>query len=129
MRKLSLIIGLIAAVNILFAQEGREMAREKAEVRFEEYKDRLNLTDEQLADLKQVKEDMRPEMEALKNDESLSRSDKMRAHADLIEKREAEVAEILDDEQLAELAIIKEEVKANKQRRKSARKARRGDGR
>jgi len=129
MRKLSLIIGLIAAANILFAQDRREMAREKAEVRFEEYKDRLNLTDDQLTELKQVKADMKPEMEALKNDESLSRSDKMRAHADLIEKREAEVAEILDDEQLAELAVIKEEIKANKQRRKGARKARRGDGR
>lgn len=129
MRKLSLIIGLIAAANILFAQERRAIAREKAEVRFEEYKDRLNLTDDQLADLKQVKEDMRPDMESLKKDETLSRSDKMRAHADLIEKREAEVAEILDDEQLAELAVIKEEIKANKQRRKGARKARRGDGR
>ena len=128
MKKLTLMIGLLVAINVLFAQDRREVAREKAEVRLEEYKDRLNLTDDQLAELKQVKESMKPEFEALKADDSMSRSDKMRAHADLIDKREAEVAKILDDEQLAELEVIKGEVKANKEKRADKRKSRRGDG-
>ena len=128
MKKLTLIIGLLVAVNVLFAQNRRDAAREKAEVKLEEYKDRLNLSEDQLDEIKQVKESMKPELEALKADDSMSRSDKMRARADLIEKREAEIAKILDDEQLAELEVIKGEVKANKKTRMEKRKSRRGDG-
>ena len=132
MKKLALIVGLLVAVNILFAQGKREEMKEKAEVKIEEYKERLNLSDKQENELKDLRAEMKPEFEALKKDESKSRSDKMRAHADLIEKREAKVAEILTEDQFAELQIIKEEVKQKRmdvrEKRKERRQDRRGDG-
>ncbi|WP_424963491.1 hypothetical protein [Ekhidna sp.] len=128
MKKLTLIIGLLVAVNILFAQNRREAVREKAEVKIEEYKERLNLTESQTADLKKLRESMKPELEAIRNDDSKSRSDKMRAKADIVEKQEKEVAKILNDEQLAELEVIKKEVRENVEKRRDRRKDRRGDG-
>lgn len=132
MQKLTLIIGLLVAANILFAQGKREQIREKAVVKIEEYKERLNLSDKQVNDLKDLREEMKPEFEALKKDESKSRSDKMRLHADLIDKREARVEEILTDDQFAELQIIKKEVKQKRidvrEKRKERKKDRRGDG-
>lgn len=129
MKKLALIIGLMVAVNVLFSQERREEMRDRMEMKIEEYKDRLNLTNDQVTDLKKVRESMKPELEALRADESKSRSDKMRAHADLIDKREAEVAKILNKEQLAELEVIKKEMKEKHMERRGKRMERRGDGR
>lgn len=129
MKKLALIIGLVVAANILFAQGKREMMRERAEIKIEEYKERLNLTDDQVEELKKVREEMKPEFEALRKDESKSRSDKMRAHADLIDKREARVSEILSEEQMAELKVIQKENKQKRMEMREKRKERRGDGR
>ena len=97
------------------------------EIKLEDYKERLNLTEDQVSDLKKVRESMKPELEALRADESKSRSDKMRAHADLIDKREAEVAKILNKEQLAELEVIKKEMKEKHMERREDRKERRGN--
>ena len=94
MQKLTLIIGLLVAANILFAQGKREQMREKAEVKIEEYKERLNLTEDQVADLKELRESIKPELEAIRKDESKSRSEKMRAHADIIEKQEEDTANL-----------------------------------
>jgi len=124
MKKFTLIIGILVAANILYAQDKSERIRGKARVKIEEHKDRLNLSEDQIADLKSLKEEMKPEFEKLKTNESLSRPDKMRAHANLIEEREAAVAEILDEEQLAELEVIRKEVK---ERRKERRENRHGD--
>jgi acyl-CoA reductase-like NAD-dependent aldehyde dehydrogenase len=129
MQKLILIIGLLVATNILFAQGKREQMREKVEVKIEEYKDRLDLSDDQVADLKAMRESMKPELEAIRKDESMKRSEKMRAHADIIEKQEEEMAKILNDDQLTELEIIKKEVRENVKKRKDRRRDRRGDGR
>ncbi len=129
MKKFALIIGLIVAANILFAQGKKEMMREKAELKIEEYKERLNLTDNQVDELKKVREEMKPEFEALRKDESKSRSDKMRAHADLIDKREAKVAEILTEDQFAELKVIQEENKQKRMDVREKRQERRGGGR
>ena len=128
MQKLTLIIGLLVAANILFAQGKREQMREKAEVKIEEYKERLNLTEDQVADLKELRESIKPELEAIRKDESKSRSEKMRAHADIIEKQEEEVAKILNDEQLTELEVIKKEVRENVKKRRDRRRDRRDDG-
>lgn len=129
MKKLTLIIGLLVAGNILYAQDRRQEIRGKVEVKIEEYKERLNLSEDQVTDLKKLRESMKPELDELRNDDEKSRSEKMRAHADIIEKREAEVAKILNQEQLAELEVIKNEVKANTESRREKRKERRGGGR
>ncbi|MEP0272825.1 hypothetical protein [Ekhidna sp.] len=129
MRKTALIIGLMVAANILFAQGKRDAMKEKAQVKIEEYKDRLNLTPDQVAELKKMRESTKPEIEAIRNDESKSRSEKMRAHADVVEKREMEVAKILNEDQMAELKVIKKEVKAKRGERRDKRKERRDGGR
>ncbi len=129
MKKITLLIGLLVAVNILLAQDRREAAREKAKVKIEEYKERLELTEDQIAELKKLREGAKPELEAIRNDDSKSRSEKMRAQADIMENQEAEVAKILNEDQLAELEVIKKEVRANREKRRDKRKERRGGGR
>lgn len=129
MKKLTLIIGLLTAASILVAQEKRDAIRGKAEVKIEEYKERLNLTENQIDELKKMREGLKPELDAIREDEAKSRSEKMRAHADLIEKQEKEVTKILDDEQLSELEVIKKEIREKRSERREKRKERRGDGR
>ncbi len=128
MKKITLLIGLLVAVNILFAQDRRGSAKEKAKIKIEEYKSRLELTEDQLADLKKLREEAKPELEAIRKDESKSRSEKMRARAEIMENQENEVASILNEEQLAELEVIKKEVRESVQKRRDRRKERRGDG-
>jgi len=125
MKKITLILGILVAANVLIAQNKRAEIRERGKVKIEEYKDRLNLTEAQVADLQQLREDMKPDFEALKMNESLSRPDKMRAHAELIEERQAEVEKILDDEQLAEWEEIRKEVKEKRGERRERRQDRR----
>ena len=128
MKKITLLIGLLVAVNILFAQDRREAMKEKAKVKIEEYKERLELTDNQVADLKKLREEAKPELEAIRKDESKSRSEKMRARADIMENQEKEISNILNEDQLAELEVIRKEVRANMEKRRERRKERRGDG-
>ena len=125
MKKITLILGILVAANILVAQNKRAEVRERGKVKIEEYKDRLNLTEAQVTDLQQLREEMKPDFEALKKNESMSRPDKMRAHADLIEERQAEVEKILDDEQLAEWEEIQKEVKEKRGERRERRHDRR----
>ena len=124
MKRFTLIIGILVAANILYAQNRREKVRDRAELKIEEYKVRLNLTDEQVTDLQELREEMKPEFEEIKKNESLSRSDKMRAHADLLDERSTEVEKILDDTQLAEWEEIKKEVKAKRAEHREKRKER-----
>ena len=127
MKKLVLIIGLLAAVNISFGQERPDgpPPHERGMIKFEEYKDRLNLSDDQIDDLKSLKKKYHPEMEKIRTDEAMSRSDKMRAAADVMEKQEAEVAKILSEEQLTEWKAIHEEVKSKRMEERGKRKERR----
>ena len=125
MKKITLIIGILVAANLIYAQGKREKVREKVQVKIAEHKERLNLTEDQLTELKDLKEEMKPQFEELRKDESLSRSDKMRAHADLLDEREAEFAKILDEDQLAELEEIREEVRSQLEERMEKRRERR----
>ncbi|MEQ8904794.1 hypothetical protein [Ekhidna sp.] len=129
MRKIALIIGLLVAGTIVLAQDKREELREKREIKIEEYRERLELSDAQISDLKKLRVDAKPQLDEIRNDTSKSRSDKMRALAAIMEKQEKEVAEILNDEQLTELEAIKKEVRENQEVRREKRKERRGDGR
>lgn len=112
-------------MNILVAQT-REEARAKAEVKIEEYKERLNLSEEQVQQVKDLRTKYRPEFQSIRDDESKTKSDKMRARADLMDEREAELEEILDDEQMAELKVIRSEMRENAKARKENRRGRRG---
>lgn len=127
MRKLALIIGLLVAGNMLFAQDQKADDKEKPPVKIEEYKERLKLTETQLADLKQMRESLKPELEAIRKDEAKSRSERMEARATIMKKQEARVAEILDDKQEAELKEIHREIR-DKVRKKRQRQRERRKG-
>ncbi len=130
MKKFTLIIGILVAANVLNAQGRKEKAREKVEIKIAEHKERLNLTEDQVGDLKKLREEMKPQLEEIRKDESLSRSDKMRAHADLLDERDAELEKILDEDQLAELDEIRKEVQKQREERMEKRRERRaGDDR
>ena len=125
MKKITLIIGILVAANLLYGQHHKEQRRERAEVKIEAYKQRLNLTENQLAELKDLREAMRPELEKLRRDPALSRPDKMRAHADLLDERMARLDQILNAEQLAELEVIRKEVMEKRAERREKRMERR----
>ena len=125
MKKFTLIIGILVAANVLNAQGRKEKAQEKVEIKIAEHKERLNLTEDQVGDLKKLREEMKPQLEEIRKDESLSRSDKMRAHADLLDERDAELEKILDEDQLAELDEIRKEVQKQREERMEKRRERR----
>lgn len=130
MKKVTLIIGILVAVNVLMAQGPKDQRGPRGErgVKIEEFKERLELSDDQIEKLKIVKDDLKPELEALRKDDSMTRPDKMRVHADLVEKRENEVAKILSEDQLAELDVIKSELREkHRERKEGRRKGRHGD--
>ena len=125
MRKLALIIGLIVAGNVLFAQEEEPKGKEKPPVKIEEYKERLQLTEDQVAELKKMRESMKPELDKLRKDESKSRSERMEARAEIMKRQETRVAEILNDEQEAELKEIHREIRDNARKRRQRKRERR----
>lgn len=115
MKKLALFIGILLAANILFAQDEQEMMN----LKLEEYKERMNLNEDQLAKWKEIKKTYRPQLKEIRDNESMERSDKMRAAADVVEKMDNEMKLILNEEQYKELQEIREEMKAEaKERRK-----------
>ena len=127
MKKITLIFGILIACNSILAQ-GRPDGPppgERDKVKIEEYKTRLQLSDDQVSELRAMKEKYKPQMEEIRTDESKTRSEKMRAAADVIEKQEAEIASILSEEQLTEWEKIREEVKANREERRERPKERR----
>lgn len=107
MKKLLILVGVLVAINCVSAQEGMHERRAHAQKRIEVYKERLQLSDAQIESLQSLKEKHRPEMQQIREDESISRSDKMRATADLIDQHEKEMASILTDQQLEEWEVIK----------------------
>lgn len=131
MKKITLIVSMLVLISMVSAQEPQGQKRgpkgDRAEMKIEKLQEHLELTDDQVADLKKLSEDMKPEFEEIRNDESLERPDKMRAHADLIEKRDAEVAKILTEEQLTKLEELKEKRKAKRKERKGMKREKRGD--
>ena len=126
MKKVTLIIGILLAANILFAQGRKEEMRERAKAQIEEYRERLELSDEQIADIKEIREKYKPEMQEIRKDETKSRSEKMRAAADVVEKQEADMAEILTPEQQEEWKEIKVEIKEKREERRERKRVRRG---
>lgn len=129
MKKLALLAGILVAINIVSAQDSPERTpRERAKIKIEEFKERLQLTDDQIDDIKAMKEKYRPEFEDIKKDESKSKSDKMRAAADIIEKQEANMASILNEDQMAEWKEIQGEVRDRRHKRRERKRERRREG-
>ncbi|MFK7954175.1 MAG: hypothetical protein AB8B73_15100 [Ekhidna sp.] len=116
MQKVILMIGMVLVASIAFAQgEGK---KDKPEIKIEEYKERLELSDNQVSDLKEMREKYRPQLREIRSDKSKDKADKMRAAADVMDLQQEELATILSESQFAELQIIREEAKRKKKKAK-----------
>ena len=119
MKKLLLVIGILIAANIVFAQEVKS-AEERAVKFKEKLRERMELAPDQETQLKELREKYRPELRSIRNNEEKSKSEKLYAAAVIVEQREKDLAKILSEKQLQELRTIKNEVrqkKINRQRR------------
>ncbi|MEO9483656.1 MAG: hypothetical protein ABJG47_09435 [Ekhidna sp.] len=125
MKKLTLIIGLFVAGHILFAQDTKDAIREKSKAKIEAYKERLKLSESQISDLKKMRESLKPEIEAIHNDDASSRSEIMMAKAEIMKRREECVSEILNTKQRAELKKIHREIRENVRQRRQRKRERR----
>lgn len=124
MKKLLLLIGVLTAGNILYAQHA--ITYEERVVKSKErIRERLDLGAEQELQLKEWQGKYAPDLKAIRRDTEKSRSEKLYAMAAIQAKREQELALILSEKQLEELQLMKKEVRRRKfQRRKRAIKRR-----
>lgn len=113
---------------MLLAQDHKGPEKDRPHVKIEEYKERLKLTESQVAELKKMRESLKPELEAIRKDESKSRSEMMEARAEIMKRQENRVAEILDDDQEAELKEIHREIRDNVREKRQRKRERRRDG-
>lgn len=116
MKRLVIVLGILVAVNVLVAQEAE--TSEKFKDKREEIKTRLNLSDEQAKQLKELREKYKPELKSIREDESKSRSEKMRIAADLMDQKDIDLQKILTQKQIAELSVIRNEIQLKKQERR-----------
>ena len=112
MRRLLIVLGILVAANVLVAQDTK--TNERIQDRQEEIKTRLNLSDEQSEQLKALREKYRPELKSIRDDDTKSRSEKLRAVADLMDQKDADLQGILNQNQIAELSVIRKEMRQHR---------------
>jgi Spy/CpxP family protein refolding chaperone len=96
-----LAFGLVLPSAVLRAEDAPPAQKERGPKgdREEMMKERLGLSDDQAAKIKQIHADSREEMKKLKDDENLSREDKMARRKELHEATRAKVDAVLTAEQ------------------------------
>lgn len=104
------------AANVLVAQD-REV-NERIKKKRDEIKTRLELTDDQTEQLKALREKYRPELKSIREDESKTRSEKLRAVADIVDQKDEDLKGILNQNQMAELSLIRKEIHLNRKERR-----------
>jgi len=121
MKKLILLLGIVVAGYAVTAQQPQH-GMDKSE-KIEVLKEKLDLSDEQVDQMKALRKMHMEAMKAVKDDQSLSRADKIRKMADAVEAHDEKLSEILTEEQMAELKSMREQRKQKgKQRRMQRRK-------
>jgi len=113
MKKLIIVLGILVAVNVLVAQDNQQ-TNERFESKRHAIKARLDLTDEQSEQLSDLREKYRPEIQNIRTDESKTRSEKMRAMADLVDQKDAELQGVLTQNQVAKLAVVRKKMHARR---------------
>lgn len=83
----------------------------------------LNLTDEQKADLEALGEQLRADIDALRNDDSLTDEERREAGKALAEQLQADIDAILTDDQKAAIEAAKAEREVEREARQEARMA------
>ncbi|MEP5611626.1 MAG: hypothetical protein ABJP45_05220 [Cyclobacteriaceae bacterium] len=109
MKKLIILLGILVAANVLAAQDS-EQANERIESKRQEIKARLDLSDDQSEQLRELREKYRPEIQEIRTDETKTRNEKMRAVADLLDRKDADLQGILTQNQVAELTVMRKEM-------------------
>jgi len=69
----------------------------------------LSLTDDQAQKIQAIMEKQRPAMEAIRNDQSLSREDRMAKFKELRDATQAEIAPLLSPEQIAAYQALRQQ--------------------
>ncbi len=120
-----LTLGLALPSAALRAEGGPPPKKEQAPKGDREgmMKEKLGLSDDQAEKIKQIHEDSREEMKKLKDDESLSREDKMAARKELHESTKAKVDAVLTTEQRKQADEMR---KKGEQMRKEKREGEKG---
>ena len=127
MKKILLLLVFAVSFNFI-SSYGQDGAMLSEELNYEEYQDRLNLSEDQQKEIKAIQEKYKVDEDNLKQAKGMSRSEKASAYSDLLDKKNEEIAEVLTDEQEKELALIKEESMQESADRRAERKKRRGGG-
>jgi Spy/CpxP family protein refolding chaperone len=93
--------------------KNKEAQKEKFETmrakRLEEMKTKLNLSDEQVAQIKASQEAQRVKVEAIRDNEQLTKDEKMKQLSTLREDNKNELKKVLTEEQLQKLEQIRKE--------------------
>lgn len=127
MTTMKFFVATLMMVSVMQMSAQERPIREKTRTKVEEYKQRLNLTDEQSEQMKTIRAKYQPELEQIRKSEQ-TRGDKLRAAAEVADQMDAEVEKVLTPAQMDEWKKIKKEVAENmSQRRKAIRERRGGD--
>ncbi|MEM9340245.1 MAG: hypothetical protein AAGA66_16035 [Bacteroidota bacterium] len=112
MKKVVLLVGMFIAVNISIAQNVNN--KWIVQVKILEFTERLDLSDEQTNQIKKLNRKYWPQFKAAKEGETKTQKEKNQARSAIMNEREVELETILDEKQMAELKVIRQEVKAER---------------
>lgn len=125
MKNSKLIFGMLLMVFSSVSVQAQERPEKgQKQIAIERYKEQLKLSEDQVESLKSMKAKYSSQKKEIRNNDAQSKSEKMRLMADILENQQAEMAEILDESQLAEWKKIKEEMKAQRKKKGGKRKGR-----
>ena len=107
-------IKLIITVALLSLLGTIQLNAQKAE----KIKERLNLTDQQVEQYESVRLKYKPELKAIKENESLSKEEKKELKKEVKSRKNEEIKSFLSADQYTELEAIRKERKAKKKGKK-----------
>jgi len=109
--KKHIVIILTFLLMISFGVKSQErMSQEQREKMAEEFKVKLDLSDDQVEQWKEINEKYKPEFEILRSD-SLSRREKGRLMRDIMERRDKDIKAMLTEDQVIIYTEMQEEMR------------------
>jgi len=107
---LTAVFGFVLTGGLALAQRGNRQPPSVDE-QVKRLSDRLNLTSDQQSKIKPILEDQRTQMEALRNDSSLSREDRMAKMRSIRESTTSKIKDNLNDDQKKQYDAMQEEMR------------------
>lgn len=102
--------GFVLTGGVALAQRGNRQPPSVDE-QVKRLSDRLNLTSDQQSKIKPILEDQRTQMEAVRNDSSLSREDRMAKMRTIRQSSTAKVRDTLNDDQKKQYDAMQQEMR------------------